>query len=62
MWALRIFAVLVVMIVAAGFLAYVVTENPRYLHYSWRLLRYGVIVALLVVALFVLERVMVIPW
>jgi hypothetical protein len=35
--------------------------DPRYLHFAWRLFRYALIVALLVFALLILERVAVIP-
>ena len=37
------------------------TRNTAYLRFSWRLFRYALIVALLVFALMILERVAVIP-
>lgn len=61
MWILRLLAVLVVVVVAGGLVAYVLTGDRRYLHFAWRAFRYALVVALLVFALLVLERVAVIP-
>jgi hypothetical protein len=58
---LRLLAVVVIAAVVGGVLAYLLTRNPRYLNFSWRVFRYSLIVALLVFALMVLERVAVIP-
>jgi hypothetical protein len=61
MWLLRLLAVLTVISVAGGVLAFLLTRNEKYLQFSWRLFRYALIVALLVFALMILERVAVIP-
>ncbi|MDA0189540.1 MAG: hypothetical protein OSW77_04270 [Proteobacteria bacterium] len=61
MWLLRLLAVLTVIAVAGGVLAYVFTRDPRYLRFAWRLFRYSLIVALLLFAVLILERVAVIP-
>ena len=61
MWLLRLLAVLTVIAVAGGVLAFVFTRDARYLRFAWRLFRYALIVALLVFALLILERVAVIP-
>jgi hypothetical protein len=61
MWLLRLLAVLTVISVAGGVVAYLLTRNSKYLQFSWRLFRYSLIVALLVFALMILERVAVIP-
>jgi uncharacterized membrane protein YhdT len=53
--------VLVVLLVGGGVAAYLLTGNPGYLHFSWRVFRYAVMLALLVFALLILERVAVIP-
>jgi len=58
---LRLLAVIVVIAVAGGVVAYLLTQNRKYLRFSWRVFRYSLIVALLVFALMVLERVAVIP-
>lgn len=61
MWLLRLLAVLLVIAVGAGFLFYAVTGKRQYLGFSWRLLRWGVVFALIFFALMILERVAVIP-
>jgi hypothetical protein len=61
MWLLRLLAVLTALSVAGGVGAYLLTRNTAYLYFALRLLRYAVVVALLVFALLILERVAVIP-
>ena len=61
MWLLRLLAVILVVAIGAGFLLYVVTGNRQYLGLSWRLLRWGVVFALLVFGLMIIERVAIIP-
>jgi len=61
MWLLRLLAVLMVIAVGAGFLFYAVTGKRSYLGLAWRLLRWGIIFALIFFALMILERVIVIP-
>ena len=61
MWLLRLLAVLTLLMVGGGVAAYVLTRNPKYLGFAWRVFRYAIIVALLVFALLILERVAVIP-
>ena len=61
MWLLRLLAVLTGLTVAGGVAAYLLTRNAKYLQFSWRLFRYALIVALIVFALLILERVAVIP-
>jgi hypothetical protein len=61
MWLLRLLAVLTALTAAGGVAAFLLTRDPKYLQFSWRVFRYAVIVALLVFALLILERVAVIP-
>lgn len=61
MWLLRLLAMLTVVSVAGGVLAFLLTRNPSYLHFAWRLFRYALMVVLLIFALLILERVAVIP-
>ena len=61
MWLLRLLSVLTVISVAGGVVAFLLTRNNKYLSFSWRVFRYALIVALLVFALLILERVTVIP-
>ena len=62
MWLLRLLAVLTLLVVMVGVVAYLLTRNFWYLQFAWRLFRYAVIVALLVFALLILERFAVIPF
>ena len=61
MWLLRLLAVLTALTVAGGVLAFLFTRDARYLQFSWRLFRYSLLVALLIFALLIIERVAVIP-
>jgi hypothetical protein len=61
MWLLRLLGVLVLLLVGGGIVAYLMTGNPKYVRFSWRVFRYAVMLALLVFALLILERVAVIP-
>jgi hypothetical protein len=62
MWLLRLLATLTLIAVVIGVASYLLSGNPKYLRFSWRLLRYVLIVALLVFSLLILERVAVIPF
>lgn len=62
MWLLRLLAVILVVAIGASFLIYATTGRRWYLQFSWRLLRYGILFALLVFALMILERVAVLPF
>ncbi|MFZ4538256.1 hypothetical protein [Propionivibrio sp.] len=61
MWLLRLLAVLTLISVAVGVVSFLLTRDSRYLQFAWRLFRYALIVAMLVFALLILERVAVIP-
>ncbi len=61
MWLLRLLAVILVVALGASLLIYVITGNRDYLGFAWRLLRYGIVFALIVFALLIIERVAVIP-
>lgn len=58
----RLLAILAVIAIAGGFLAYVFTGDRRYLAFSWKLLRYGVIVGLVLFGLLAAERLLVVPF
>ena len=61
MWVLRLLGVLVVVVTVGGFVSYLLTGKPKYLRFSRQGFRYALIVALLVFALLILERVAIIP-
>lgn len=62
MLLLRLLGIITLIAVGSGVAAYLLTRNPKYLHFSWRVFRYALVVALLVFALLILERVAVIPF
>ena len=47
MWVLRLLAVILVVAIGAGLPMYVISGNRGYLLLSWRLLRYGIVFALI---------------
>lgn len=61
MLVLRIIAILAVIAIAGGFFVFVLTGDRRYLSFSWRVLRYSVIVGLILFLLLAVERLIVIP-
>ena len=61
MCLLRLLALLSVLSFAGGIVAFLFTHVARYLHFAWRLFRYSLLVALLVFALMIIERVAIIP-
>ena len=60
MLVLRILAVLVVLAIAASLVTFVATRDRRWLRFAVQVLKYGVIVALAIVALIALERLLVV--
>jgi hypothetical protein len=61
MWLLRLLAVILVVAIGGSLLTYVLTGNRGYLGFAWRLFRSGIVFALIVFALMIIERVAVIP-
>lgn len=61
MWLLRLLAVITVVAIGAGVLVYAITGKRSYLAFSWRMFQYGIIFALIVFALMIIERVAIIP-
>jgi high-affinity Fe2+/Pb2+ permease len=61
MWLLRLLAVILVVAIGTGLLIYVITGNRNYLAFAGRLFRYGIVFALIIFALMIIERVAVIP-
>jgi hypothetical protein len=62
MWLLRLLAILIAIAIVLGFAAGVLTGDRRYLQMSLKLLRFGVLFALIVFGLLILERLAVIPF
>ncbi len=59
MLILRLIGILLIITVGASFLGYVLTRDQCYLNFAWTLLRYAVIATLGILALFLLERVII---
>ena len=59
MLLLRIVAILTVISIGSGILAFLVTREPRYLRLAGQIAKYALTFALAVLALFFLERVIV---
>jgi len=61
MWLLRLLAAILVVAIGAGLLIYTLTGKRYYLALSWRLFKYGIVIALIVFALMFIERMAIIP-
>lgn len=61
MLAIRLIAVLTILLVVAGVGAYFVTGNRRYLRFAWTVFVIAALLAMLVFALLALERLAIIP-
>ena len=61
MWLLRLLAVILAIAIVLGFAVGLLTGQRQYLQYSFKLLRLGIVVALLVFGLMIVERVAIIP-
>jgi hypothetical protein len=62
MLILRLLAILAVIAIGGGFVAFVLTGERRYLSFSWTVLRYSLIVGLILFALMAMERLIVLPF
>lgn len=61
MWFLRLLAAILVVAVGASLLLYALTGKRDYLAFCARLVKYGIVFALIVFALMFIERVAIIP-
>ena len=59
MLALRIAAILAVLVTAAGIILYLLTRDRKYLRLAFQVFKYALIFALLVFGLMILERAIV---
>ncbi len=57
MFVLRIVGMLTAIAIGAGIAAYLFTGERRYLGLAWRITRYALIFALVILSLFALQRV-----
>lgn len=56
MFVLRIVGFFVVATIGASLLTYLVTKNRRYVTLAWQVLRYGMIMAIVVLTFILFER------
>jgi hypothetical protein len=56
MFVLRIVGFFVVATIGASLLTYLVTKNRRYVTFAWQVLKYGMIMAIVVLTFIVFER------
>ncbi|MBK7899352.1 MAG: hypothetical protein KA603_10925 [Azonexus sp.] len=61
MLIVRILAILAVIAIGVGFVAYAFTGDRRYLGFAWRLARWGLLFILVFLGLLFFERVLLIP-
>jgi hypothetical protein len=59
MLVLRLIGMLAVILIGSGIVAYLATKDRRYLALSWRVGKYSLIFALVILTTFFLERVIV---
>lgn len=62
MWLLRLLAAVLVIAIGISLILYFATGRRDYRWLAGQLFRYGVIFALLVFALMIIERLAIIPW
>lgn len=53
---IRFVVFLLVIAVGASLVVYLFTRDPRYLRFTWQVFKFGVVFLLVALALFVLER------
>ena len=56
MFVLRVVGFLILITIGASLVTYVLTRNRRYLTFAWQVLKYGMVVAIVVLTFILLER------
>lgn len=56
MFVLRIVGFLVLITVGASLVVYLLSKNRRYVTFAWQLLKYGMLMAIIVLACLLFER------
>lgn len=60
MLVLRILGGLLIVVVGVSLVAFVITKNPRWRRFAWQTVRLGVIIILIFISLYALERLLVV--
>ena len=56
MFILRVVGFLVLITIGASLVTFLLTKNRRYLTFAWQVLKYGMVMAIIVLAFIVFER------
>jgi hypothetical protein len=57
---LRLVGFLLLIAIGASIVTYLITRNRRYLTFSWQVLKYGMVLASIVLAFILLERLLLV--
>ena len=60
MLVLRIVGFLLLITIGASLVMYLLTRNRRYVIFAWQVLKYGMVMAIIVLAFMLLERVVLV--
>ena len=60
MLVLRVVGFLLLITIGAALVTYLLTRNRRYLTLAWQVLKYGMVLAIIVLAFMLLERVVMV--
>jgi len=55
-FVLRLVGFLILIIIGASLVTYLLTRNRRYLTFAWQVLKYGMVMAIVVLTFILLER------
>ena len=56
MFVLRLIGFLLLLTIGASLVVYLLTKNRRYLTLAWQVLKYGIVMAIIVLAFLLFER------
>ena len=56
MFVLRVVGFLILITIGASLVTYVLTRNRRYLTFAWQVLKYGMVMAIVVLTFILFER------
>ena len=60
MFLLRVTGFLLLIIIGASLVTYLLTRNAGYLRFAWQVFKYGLVMAILVLAFMLFERLIVV--
>jgi hypothetical protein len=59
MLVLRIFGALLIVVLGVSLVAFAMTKDRRWLRFTWQTFKFGAIILLILLSLFVLERLLI---